>query len=860
MQYTVYNGVRLRKDTADESCIQSSIQLPPNCPGTISVDGTSVIYTCPIQVKVNGVQQNVVVTFGAEDTTFQIRNVQIPLGYVVVPSQTSIAAIFVLLQDLQFCRGFETIPDIHSDLFNVETMQSLHEHHSTPIISRSKRCTFIMNWLAQSNTCEKCKAGSKTLKRKSDKQADCEGVKKRLLLNRSVHMDHKTAAATDPGHLRPQDTDRRTSDATDPGHFRPQDTDRRTADATDPGHLPATDPGQFRPQNTDRRTSAATDPRHLPATDPGHLQPQDTDRRTVAATDPRHFRPQDTDRRTSAATDHLRPQEPGDNKENNTEVTLDQNEHEQMKGLLNTILKGHVPENFLVLLQSQAKNCATGLDIHQRRWDPEVIGICLGLYTKSPQSYKYLKDSSMLVLPSTRLLRYYKNSIKQTTGINNENLQWMEREADRQGVKNFGKRGGLIVDEMSIQDDLVITRKENTWSIVGGVDMGKMNNDIDIICNGGKKEKLATHALQYVFHGFNGFRWPVAYYGANPATTHQLYNTFWELVDKLDERGLTVEYVMLDGASTNKAFMAMLFPGNPRDACFKFANIYYRQHKMCAMQDIMHVLKKIRNNVESSTTSHKSAAGRYLVLNDKPIVWDHWRACFKFNNQGGFRVHRKLTEEHLNLTPASKMRNKLATHVLDKDMLFLMKSYQKTLEQPEQLSSSIELLEKTSILVEIFCNTSRPMSSIKDERICKLNSIVQFFNSWETDVCESPQYFHGKHLITKQTRDDINSALTGFVSLCEGNMKDCTTSINPGFINSDIVENLFCQQRGMCNGANTNPTLAQFGPSNTSITLGQKTISSKCNSGNTALHFTATTPGALNPSQNKSSKKKCIRV
>jgi hypothetical protein len=41
--------------------------------------------------------------------------------------------------------------------------------------------------------------------------------------------------------------------------------------------------------------------------------------------------------------------------------------------------------------------------------------------------------------------------------------------------------------------------------------------------------------------------------------TTQLYNTFWDMVDKLDDYGFTVEYVMLDGAT--KAFAAMLFPG-----------------------------------------------------------------------------------------------------------------------------------------------------------------------------------------------------------------------------------------------------------------------------------------------------------
>jgi hypothetical protein len=78
-----------------------------------------------------------------------------------------------------------------------------------------------------------------------------------------------------------------------------------------------------------------------------------------------------------------------------------------------------------------------------------------------------------------------------------------------------------------------------------------------------------------------------------------------------------------------------------------------------------------------------------------------------------------------------------------------------------------------------------------------------------------------------------------------------SNSINPGYINSDIIENNFCQLRGIYNGLNTNPTLAQIGPSQTAVCLGQTTLSSKCNSGGSASYFKATTPCASNPSQNK---------
>lgn len=73
-----------------------------------------------------------------------------------------------------------------------------------------------------------------------------------------------------------------------------------------------------------------------------------------------------------------------------------------------------------------------------------------------------------------------------------------------------------------------------------------------------------------------------------------------------------------------------------------------------------------------------------------------------------------------------------------------------------------------------------------------------------------------KKLITHETRHDINSSVTGFISSCEL-MLGKGNRINPGYFNSDIIENLFGQQRGTRNGLNSNPTLKQYGPSNTAI-------------------------------------------
>ena len=95
---------------------------------------------------------------------------------------------------------------------------------------------------------------------------------------------------------------------------------------------------------------------------------------------------------------------------------------------------------------------------------------------------------------------------------------------------------------------------------------------------------------------------------------------------------------MTDGASTNRSFATMLFPGNPQNYNWIFKDIYFSQHNICFIQDIMHVFKKVRNNIFSSKAEHETSVGRYLVNEGKCIAWDHWEACFNFNFQIGFSV------------------------------------------------------------------------------------------------------------------------------------------------------------------------------------------------------------------------------
>ena len=59
--------------------------------------------------------------------------------------------------------------------------------------------------------------------------------------------------------------------------------------------------------------------------------------------------------------------------------------------------------------------------------------------------------------------------------------------------------------------------------------------------------------LQFIFLGYDGFCFPVAYFPRSGATAPELYISVWD-VSKLYEFDINVDYICFDGSSNNRAF------------------------------------------------------------------------------------------------------------------------------------------------------------------------------------------------------------------------------------------------------------------------------------------------------------------
>ena len=512
---------------------------------------------------------------------------------------------------------------------------------------------------------------------------------------------------------------------------------------------------------------------------------------------------------------------------------------------------------FLKVQSDICHKTTDNIDSRSRRWDKDIIQVALSLWNRSPQGYTTLRNSNMFQLPSESLLQRYKNCFTQHPGLNENMLSWMCKEAIR---FKSDRHGGIILDEMAVQEDLKMSFGDGQISLDGLVDLGPTSAHMNLLNTHSNDIQLASHVLQFVYLGYDGFRFPFAYYPTTGANAPEMYIVMWDAISKLITYEFTIDYVSFDGASNNRTLQMMHFEDktDAYEKNFTTVNPFQPTEKVTMIMDYSHNIKKWRNNIFSSGDTEYST--RKLQYFSKYIVWEHWIKAYNWDRiHNAVRVHPRLTDEHIFLNKTSKMRNHLAEDVLDAEMLHLMKMYQQSLKHGDHLDATVSMLQKTSILVKIF-RDPRPIGDINDERLLQLQEVETWLDSWEDNVNSMENVKAGeksKMLMSHETVSDVHSMIKGFSEVCRRRVLEQKRSLVPAGLNSDIVENFFCQQRTICHGSNSNPSVHQYKYGITATVLGQNAVSKKSNAGTKSKHaiqpFCFSAPVTL-------AKKKCVRL
>lgn len=234
------------------------------------------------------------------------------------------------------------------------------------------------------------------------------------------------------------------------------------------------------------------------------------------------------------------------------------------------------------------------------QWDKEIVSMAISIYNRNPGVYREIIHQKWLQLPSESLVYLYKNSVRQGPGILPDMMTWMKNEAIRQNIPTSGYYGGIILDEMSIQEDLQIVNTKQGSQIHGLADSDETVKYMKMLNAGCVSESLANHVQKYLFNGLSGFRLPFAYFPNRQADPAEIFVTTWKCIDALTEYGFSPVYCCMDGSSNKRAFLKMHFEGDPISS--KMIAPFYRDptKQIIFIMDPPHLLKKIRNSVLSS--------------------------------------------------------------------------------------------------------------------------------------------------------------------------------------------------------------------------------------------------------------------
>lgn len=393
-------------------------------------------------------------------------------------------------------------------------------------------------------------------------------------------------------------------------------------------------------------------------------------------------------------------------------------------------------------------------------------------------------------------------------------VRWMYMAAKAANIPDYGRDGGIIHDEMSIQEDIVISKIGGKVKLVGFVDTGGEGNMVRSLKTKDASMKLATQVVQFIFQGHSGFRFPLCHFPVQCVKGAELYAIVNSIISTLYDFDFNVGFIMQDGGQENRTYTSIM-----TDVARRYVGhnpVTNTPISIC--QDYSHNCKKMRNNILKSGIPSKKTKKiiRTIRMSGQEVSWKHWEECVEWDMErlsSGRRIYPKITKSHLRPSDSEKMRNHLAEEMLNTDMLHLMECYQASLSDGSHLNGTVQLLRKTSRIVTLF-RDRRHIKTIQDPRLTEAEDLLSWMETW-TQAKQDDTF-------SKQCSHDIQAMLGGLIAVCKRHLLiyPHSSGLIPAMFNSDAIENFFCQQRGL-NGNNDHPTYNTYANGINSIVLTQ---------------------------------------
>ncbi|KAF0717771.1 Uncharacterized protein FWK35_00034244, partial [Aphis craccivora] len=420
---------------------------------------------------------------------------------------------------------------------------------------------------------------------------------------------------------------------------------------------------------------------------------------------------------------------------------------------------------------------------HRKCWTQAEKNFSIGLFYKSPATYKYLRNKQNIILPGVSTIKKWIGSSKFMPGFNTGFLKQLQLKIET--MTNEEKYCVVVFDEMSIKKYLEYSKYLDM--VEGFEDLGHK----------GRTNKIASLAMVFIARGlYSRWKMPITYFLSASSMKHDILSELIiEVVEKLNRIGLSVTAIVCDQGTNNVAALKKLGISKEKPYFNVGTNTIF------SIFDVPHIIKNFRNNLLKDDFIYK---GQRITFNDIKKTYDIDKSS------GTSRALLKITDSHIQPGPFQKMSCKLALQVFSHSVAATMKTCittgQLTTSTASATADFIEEINRTfDCLNSKKLYTSNPYTcAISEERPGQLNLLLNSKN-W----CEQLR----KTYNGKETRppcfDGLVQTINAIQMLYIQQQKLGYTFLLTSRLNQDVIENLFSvfRQRG---GFNRNPTAKTF--------------------------------------------------
>jgi Transposase protein len=345
-------------------------------------------------------------------------------------------------------------------------------------------------------------------------------------------------------------------------------------------------------------------------------------------------------------------------------------------------------------------------------------------------------------------------------------------------LQNRDHQCSLVLDEMSLKCN--VTYNKHLDKLVG-------------FANGGQ---LANEVLVFMVRGL-AMKWKQAFayfFTHNTVNTSNLARQITDCLQRLDGIGLCVRCIVCDQGPTNVSAMRQL--GFAEKSPYIFVKDC--QKKIYVIFDAPHLIKNVRNNLQRHD----------IQIAEHVISWKHIDAFYQVDKSWAIRLAPRLTDRHLDLSCAFKMKVRPAAQVLSHSVAAGIYTRVATHELPADAQLTADFLENMDTLFDLLnlrmkCADKDARCAVTTDNNCRnqLLGMKDWVSQWKFIGARSASGIH--------CHWGLQTTIENCVALCDELLAEDFTFVCTARFNQDCIENFFSSIRST-QGWNENPSPAQF--------------------------------------------------